>query len=179
MEIDAKKFEELKFCGEKKEAIEYAYLFLTVRSRSEKEMRDRLKRKGFSSEVIHSVIPELKSQNLIDDLKLAKNLTESLLKEQLCGRDRVREQLIQKGIDPDLAEKITQKVEDEKPGEILNEEERAYQLLLKRKKQMISLDSHTIYRRLFNYLSRMGFQFDTIEKVMNRYQKETHAQKIN
>lgn len=175
MDLNEESFSAIKFAGEKKEALEYAQLFLSYRSRSEKEMRERLKRKKFALAVIDSVIQELKEHRLINDLEMAKVFAESSLKTRLWGKHRVRQDLLRKGIEPKLAETIVEEAASESGGEIPSEEERAWQLLLKRKGQIQRLDAHTAYRRLFSYLVRRGFSYDTIEKAMNRYSKEQRS----
>lgn len=172
LEIDADKIEELKLLSAKKEALEYGYLCISYKSRSEKEMHERLRRKGFSHDVINFAIKEFKNQKLIDDVELAKNFSETRLKNSFWGTRRIRQELIRKGIDPIIAEEIPSKIEAESEGEIPNEEERAYQILLKRRGQIKPLDSHTLYRRLYGYLARRGFSFDTVDKALNRYKRE-------
>lgn len=174
LELNGEKISEIQSAAEKKEATEYAYLFLSYRGRSEKEMRERLKRKGFSEPTADQVIQTLKSQSLINDVELAKNLTDSRFKNRLWGRSRVRQDLVKKGIEPKMAEEVSREIESQMPEDLADEDERAYRLLMKRKEQIKSLDVRTQHRRLFGYLARRGFSFDVIEKVLSRYKREVN-----
>ena len=64
LDVSEEKLIELTVATKKKEATDYAYLSLSLRVRSEKEMLDRLKKKGFSSDIVKTVIEELKLINL-------------------------------------------------------------------------------------------------------------------
>ena len=59
------------------EAKSYALKLLGYRSRSEKEMTERLKKKGFDGTVINSVVKFLKDTGLIKDEALAAELLNS------------------------------------------------------------------------------------------------------
>lgn len=171
MEINEEKLKELMEIEEKKEALEYAYLLLAARSHSEIELQERLKRKKFSNETLHSVIKELKEKKIINDLQFGKEFAESRMKNQLLGQEKIQQELMEKGIEEKEARKIIQEVLHSQEN-VLSEEERAYQALLKRSTQIKRSDSRTIYRRLYEHLARKGFSFDTIEKTLNRHQKE-------
>ncbi|OGR53677.1 MAG: hypothetical protein A3I11_03470 [Elusimicrobia bacterium RIFCSPLOWO2_02_FULL_39_32] len=174
MEITDEKLNELRAIEEKKEAMEYAYLLLAARSHSEIELQERLKRKKFSSEALHSVTKELKEKKIINDLQFGKEFAESKMKNQLLGQEKIITELMEKGIEEKEAHKIIQEVlRDDK--NLFGEEERAYQALLKRANQIKRSDSRTLYRRLYEYLARKGFSFETIEKVLSRHQKEGGA----
>ncbi len=158
--------------SENKEAHEYGYVFLSYRSRSEKEMRDRLKRRGYTDMTIDSVIADFKESRLLDDTAMARNLAESRMKTRLWGARKVKQDLLQKGIPPKVADEAAESAETASAEHHLDQEERAYQLLLKRKDQIHSDEPRALYRRLFAYLTRRGYDFDTVERVMHRYRKE-------
>lgn len=172
MEIPTEKLAQIQQESEKKEALEYALLFLSYRSRSEKEMAERLRKKKFSPATIATTLEELKNQKLLNDFEFARNLIESRARNKHYGNYRIRQELQQKGIDSEMAEAITKQLTNETSEEFPSEEERAYQLLEKRAAQMRNLDSHTAYRRLHSFLLRRGFSYDTVEKVLNRFRKK-------
>lgn len=172
-EVPEEKLTEIKAAGDRKEATEYALLFLSYRPRSEKEMSERLKRKGYEPETVAAVIEDLKGMNLINDVQVAKDMAESRLKSRLLGDQRVRQDLIRKGFDKDTAEEAVRGLTaDEQAGDIPDEDERAYQALVRRRKQIREADYRTLHRRLFGYLSRRGFSYDTIERALQRFKRE-------
>ncbi len=171
-EISEATLSELKSIEDRKEAVEYAYLFLSYRTLSSLEMIERLKRKGFSKEIIQDTMEQLKSQKLINDADFAAHYAEEKLKYRMVGEERVHEELVRKGIDRETAEQVVRSVKSENADEILSEDERAYRSLLKRSRQIKEIDSHTQHRRLYGHLARQGFEADIIERVINRFRKE-------
>ncbi len=171
-EISEETLIELKNIEIRKEACEYAYLFLSYRTLTTQELTERLQRKGFPKDVIHSTLTLLKEQNLLNDAEFAKGFVEDKLKRKLVGDQKVREDLVRKGFDPDEAERIVQKVKSDGDSGVPDEDERAFQSLMKRSRQIKEIDSHTQHRRLYGHLVRQGFEADVIERVINRFRKE-------
>jgi regulatory protein len=174
-EVPEEKIAEIKAAGRKKEALEYAMLFLSYRPRSQREMSERLKRKGFEPEVTAAVLEDLKNLRLIDDSQFARDLAESRIKNRLQGDARVREDLIRKGIDRKLAEDAVRDLSDAEREDVPDEDERAYQALVKRRNQIHNADDRTVQRRLFGYLSRRGFAYDTVERALQRFKRESRS----
>lgn len=159
--------------GERKEAIEYAYLFLTYRPRSEKEIKDRLRRKGYSTETIQITIETLKTKNFINDHEFAKIFTEPKLKGKgLWGDLRIEQELILKGVEKSTIKEIIHQLKEETKDPLPSEDERAYQALVKKASQNKNTDSHTLQRRLYDYLMRRGFSYDSIEQALKRYKNQ-------
>lgn len=57
-----------------KQALDIALKMLSVRQRSEKEILERLRSKGFDSEIALEIMGDLQGKGLIDDLSLAQNI---------------------------------------------------------------------------------------------------------
>ncbi|MBI2916142.1 MAG: regulatory protein RecX [Elusimicrobia bacterium] len=157
---------------EKKEAFEHALLLLNLRDHSENEMEERLKRKGFSKNVVQWLLGDLKSKKLVDDSRFAKNFTEISLKKKRLGQEKIEEDLARKGIQPQIIQDTLDTLLKDVSDPVLDEEERAYQSLLKRLKQIKGVDPRAVYRRLYDHLSRRGYSSDTIEKTLSRYSRE-------
>ena len=83
----------------------YAFLLLKFRLRSENELRERLKQKGFSPELAEDTISFLKDREFLDDRVFAKGWVASRLKRPL-GLRRIQQELAQKA-------KITQSIVSE------------------------------------------------------------------
>ena len=172
MELSEERLDEVRFAASEKEATDHAYMYLNYRALSEGALSDRLKKKGFGPRVVESVVAKLKELKLIDDARLAKDSAESRLKGRLLGDRRVKEDLIRKGIPDSLADEAVREAQKGPAGAVPDEDERAYALLLKRRRQIKAIDAHTLHRRLFEYLSRRGFDPDTIERALSRYRRE-------
>jgi len=67
--------------GKFKDPKSYAIKLLSIRLRSEEELRIRLKRKGFEEKDIENTIKELKELNLLDDREFARVFYETKRKK--------------------------------------------------------------------------------------------------
>lgn len=82
----------------KRDAIRYAYKLLSYRDRSEKELTDKLKWKGFSEETIQQTIRHLSEKGFINDTLLALSLRRTAEDAKLLGNCGVRIFLQRRGI---------------------------------------------------------------------------------
>ncbi|GEM_PF-657650 len=167
-EVSLQLLEELRGEEELREAMEYATLSLSLKDRSVDELTQKLRGRKFSMPTIHIVLDQLKTRNLMSDAAFAKNYVESKLETR--SSEKVKEELTQKGVQEEIIEEALKNVEEENK-EIPSEEERAFQLLLKRAQQIRAPDSRTLYRRLYDFLSRRGFEQEIIEGAFRRYKK--------
>ena len=144
-----------------KKAKDYAFKLLSYRPRSIKEIRNRLKKKDYSSKVILEVIKNLKRLKFLNDKEFAKMWMENRIRTRPMGRYRLKQELIQKGIDRDLIEKTLSNYREEEEIELARE-------LTQRKlrRSYCSLNRLTAQRRLYGFLQRRGFSYDTIQEVM-------------
>jgi len=140
---------------------DYALKLLKYRARSEKELRGRLKTKGFSETEIDNLIAEFKEKGFIDDSKFSYLFAYDKLTIQKKGPKLIEWELLKLGVEKGIVEetisKILQEVDEEK---IIKE-------FLKRE-----ISSHKIFdkkekRKLYSKLVRRGFNYYSIENVLN------------
>lgn len=143
------------------------YRLLSIRLRSEKEIRDYLRVKGvrdkgvLGQEVIEQIIDKLKQLNLINDLEFAKKWYESRSRKK--GMRVIRLELIQKGISKDIIEQITG------DGLLVHEEgQSARQLLEKKMKIWKNLPLLEFKKKAYEFLLRRGFNFDVVRVVVEK-----------
>jgi len=130
----------------------YAYKLLTKRDYFEKELIEKLKRKGFEEKDILKVIEDLKQQGLIDDEKLKERYKEIYISK---GKSyaKLKTKLYQKGIlDVEISE-------DEELQAALN--------LLKK-----SFRKEKTYENVVKFLKNRGFRFVVIQKAAREFLKE-------
>jgi len=151
----------ISYKEEVKKAKDYSFKLLSYRSRSIKEIEDRLKKKGYSSRAISEVVKNLKRLKFLNDKEFAKMWVESRIKTRPMGRYRLYQELIQKGIGRDLIEKTLSDYREEEEMKLARE---LAQRKLKRSYR--NLDEVTTKRRLYGFLQRRGFSYDTIQEVM-------------
>ncbi len=144
--------EQLRHCRE------YALLLLSYRARSEKELKDRLNKKGYTPEVIDAVMTELKRQGLVDDRKLAERYVGDRITIGHKGKKMVRAELLKMGVAKEEINRALAKAPDETEAAMMVVEH-----FLPRYRK---LDARTRARRLWGVLARRGFAADTIATVM-------------
>jgi len=129
----------------------YAFLLLKFRLRSEKELAQRLKQKGFSEELCQDTVNFLKDKQFIDDCVFAKGWVASRLKRPF-GLRRIRQELIQKGLGKEIIEEtFAQAKEDYDEGSIVR------QLAEQRFSRLKGVEPLKAKARVYAYLMRRGF----------------------
>jgi regulatory protein len=136
-------------------AIQYSFLLLKFRQRSEKEIRERLKRKKFALQVIEKTIEFLKEKNFLDDESFAELWLESRINS--LGPRRLKQQLRLKGIDDNIIEAQLKKIIQDHP-----ESQRIEEIIKDKLNKFKGIDSHKAKRRIYAYLIRHGFSPDAV-----------------
>ena len=140
---------------------ERALRLLTVRSRSRSELRQRLLRADFEPEEVEAALDDLESVGLIDDEAFARELAEHQRRKGL-GRRAGLAGMRAKGVDRELAERITGDVNPE------DEAERAVEVASNRLQRLRGLDPETRRRRLQDFLMRRGYDPETARSACSR-----------
>lgn len=140
-----------------------ALKFLSFRPRSEKEVRDNLLKKKASSSTIDFVVKKLKDQKFLDDKEFASWWIEQRTVVKPTGLRIIKIELKRKGIGKELIEEILENTEHL----VHNELEMARGLVQKRINRYKGLERQKIYQRLGGFLSRRGFDYDTIKKTID------------
>ncbi len=143
-------------------ALRYALRLLKFRPRSEYELCQRLKRRGFSESTIKETLFFLKERDLVNDLEFARIWVESRLKKPL-GINRIKQELKIKGIDKHLIEQVIESI-----GAKYNEEEVLKDLIHHRWEKLKHIQQQKAKRRLFLYLLRRGFPSDMIQETISQ-----------
>lgn len=145
-----------------------ALKFLSYRPRSEKEVRDNLLKKKASSSIVDLVIKKLKEQKFLNDKEFTKWWIEQRTLVKPTGKRLIKIELKRKGIDKELIDEILENVEDL----VHNELELARNLVQRKINKYKGLDRQKIYQRLGGFLSRRGFDYDTIKKSIDEFISE-------
>ena len=144
------------------EALHYALRLLKFRPRSEYELLQRLKRRGFCEDIAKKAIAFLKQNSLINDAEFARLWVESRIKKPL-GKNRLRQELKLKGIDKRRIEQAIDSL-----GEKYSEERVIKDLIARRKKRSRGIQPQKAKQRIFLYLLRRGFSPDKIREEITR-----------
>src|SRR3954470_21375392 len=89
------------------------YRYLTIRNRSEKEIRDYLTKKQAEPQVIESLIALLYEQKFLNDEAFARAWVRSRARFRPRGKRVLIMELNQKGIDKELIEKVLSEEDEE------------------------------------------------------------------
>jgi regulatory protein len=159
MTVDDDTLAQLRTDDERHAAYEAAIHLLSYRPRSKREMRQRLRRRSISPDVIDETVARLHASHYLDDAAFAQFWRES--RQSLSPRSGrlIRSELLSKGVDVETA---TGAVEG------LDDEDSAYRAAAKRLKSIQDDDFDTFRRRLGGFLTRRGFSYDVIRRVVDR-----------
>jgi regulatory protein len=140
-----------------------AYRFLGYRPRSETEMRQRLVKRGFQSDVAEAVITRLKEQSLLDDVAFARFWKEN--RETFSPRSRwlTGLELRRKGVPDNIISTVVSDVDDD---------DSAYRAASSRLRRLPLSDYQTFHRRLGDFLKRRGFNYGVIARTVQRLWQE-------
>lgn len=153
-------------------ALRQSFKLLGYRDRSEREMREKLLKKGFSSGVVEQTVALLREKGFVDDEKLAEALRRDAVERRCLGAQGVRAYLIKRGIPRDRAEALAADAGGADDDVYV---EAARRLVEKRKGRMGRLDEGTVKRRLWGLLARRGFSADSIREAMKSLDIEEDA----
>lgn len=143
-------------------ARDYAFLLLKFRLRSNREITERLKKKGFDEDTIREAVVFLNEKRFLDDELFARLWAESRAKKNLGAR-RIKEELKAKGIDKSLIEENLKKIKSDYPEEAIVRE-----IIEERMKRLKNIEPVKAKSRLYAYLMRRGFSPDIVLENLNR-----------
>ncbi len=139
-----------------------ALRYLSYRSRSKQEVRSRLLR-HFSDDLVEQVINVLAEESLIDDVLFSKQWKESRNATKPRSAWLIKCELLNKGVDVDVAAQAVADVDDEVS---------AYRCGLKYATRFDGSDFDTFRRKLWGYLMRRGFGGAISRRTVSRLWRE-------
>ncbi|MBI5326164.1 MAG: RecX family transcriptional regulator [Ignavibacteriae bacterium] len=161
--ISEKILQELKKEQRLYDAKQTAYNFVSYKPRTEKQIRQRLKIKGFENDEANSAIEFLIKFDLVDDIKYAKQFVSDYLKRKSTGKSKLLFELLKKGIDKSLAEDTIEK---------FYPEENTFEIAMKSIEKKLRLIRHKPMEKqkdsLIRYMQSSGFDWDIIRKVLKK-----------
>jgi regulatory protein len=159
-QITPERLEEIAQAETRRKAIEDAYNLLSFRSRSEKEITDRLKRKGYEEDIIGQVLEKLRTAGYLNDEAFAQSWATS--RGKTLGRRALAHELRQKGVDNEMiAQTLAEVKSDEK------EQDTARLVAVRRVGERPVDQSREAKARLAAFLQRRGFGWETIRPILS------------
>jgi regulatory protein len=143
-------------------AMQAAYQILSVRSRSEEELKEKLRKKGVKESFIEQVVSSLRKKGYLNDVEFSLNFAQYLLNTRHYGLIRIGRELRKRRIPEEIVQDTIHSLKAE-----IDEEAMVVKALEMRLKasdyQKIDEKSK---RRIIQFLCRKGFHLDTIYEVL-------------
>lgn len=149
----------MQFDSEKQTALDKALTHISASKKTEKQIRDFLKSKGYLSAVNDYVIAKMREYGFIDDYEYAKDYFAIAQKKK--GKRLIRMELKGKGVSEEEIDKALLETDEE--AELSS----AVALLEKYMKNK-PLDKQTLYKA-FKYLLGKGFEYETAKSALEKF----------
>ncbi|KPK39970.1 MAG: hypothetical protein AMJ78_07690 [Omnitrophica WOR_2 bacterium SM23_29] len=130
-------------------------------------MAQRLKQRGHRGIIIARTIKDLEENKFLDDKAFAKLWVAERITLRPSGKKLIARELRSKGVSEKI---ITEALDEFKDA--YDEYEIAKALALKRAERLKGLEEGKAVKRLFDFLGRRGFSYDTIWKILKEIYKD-------
>ncbi|SHG97535.1 regulatory protein [Anaerosphaera aminiphila DSM 21120] len=156
-EIDKNEIDDIIFENEKYNSINLSLKFLRNR-KTEKEVRDYLKKSEIEKDIINYTIEYLKNLKYLNDYEYAVAFSNDKLKINKYGDLKIKNLLLFKGIDEDIVNEVISKL----PQDMLYTN-----LRYACSKKIYSLrNSKNTYEKTVRHLIGKGYDYGQIKKIM-------------
>jgi len=146
----------------KQECFDSAIKFLQSRLHSTSELRRKLSRKEWGTNVIEATLADLARLGYLDDEKYARTRALSAAQHRHHGPRRAMAELLRAGVKQDVAAKALADVFTD-----ADNTSTARALAMKQAPRLRKLDPMVARRRLAGMLQRRGFDYDTIKPIID------------
>ncbi len=146
-----------------------AWRLLGLCDRSKKDLKERLTKKGYSSEVVEKVLGQLESMGYIDDERFALKFAMDAVKRKNAGPEAIRYGLQKKGIQREIIDGTVSKVFQDNDEKEVARRAVGKKLEMRSQKSEVRRDEK---KRLSDYLRRKGFSYDIIRVTLKEIEKE-------
>jgi regulatory protein len=163
--LSDEKIAQLKASDELEVAYQRAIKFMNYRPRTESEIRQNLQKHNVPEPVQADVIQRLKQAGLLDDRRFADAWVENRADLHPRSRRALAYELKQRGVDQQLIQQSLEQVDDDQS---------AYQAAMRKSRKLQELDWQDFRKKMFGFLARRGFNYETSAPVVERVWNEIH-----
>jgi len=132
---------------------------LSRRAHSRKELAQKLHRKGFSKDIIDLALAQAEQHGFINDQAFAQSFIQKRLRQTPLGVRKLQVELHQKGVSRQTAQHALTQADLQADTLCRTAAEKKWKSLQKEP------DAQKRRRKLFDFLLRRGFEWETIERV--------------
>ena len=162
LEIEAEVLQKLIDVDEGMRAKNYALELLSNQSYSRNQMIYQLGQKGFSPQVIDTTLEDLEQLGHIKDENFAKKWVDHRRRSKPKSKKMLQHELANKNIDRTTVDRVLAGIDNAEETEL------ALQLAQKQAKCYQSFPPQVAKRRLHGFLLRRGFDYETVQNVIER-----------
>ena len=139
------------------DAFQIAMKFCSYRERSEKEVRDKLKKKNFSQKVIISCIKRLIELDFLNNIRFSKSFSRGKNNNNRWGKNKIKFHLKNKGLTDDEINIGIESIDEESYLNILKKNIELYNKKLKEPDR----------NKLIGHLINKGYEMDLILRYIS------------
>lgn len=165
-EITSERLLAVREAEERHSAMKSALRLLSYRPRSEREIKDRLAKKGIAPQIRDATVGRLRETGLIDDEAYARTFVESRGRTSPRGRRLIAAELRAKGVSKPIAEEASVDID---------EPEAAYRAAVRRARSLTKVSLTDFRRRVGDFLVRRGFGYEIAGETVSRLWAETRG----
>lgn len=163
-EICGKEIEDLAFGNEYHRFLDAVYNLLSHRPRSKAEIEKYLHGKHASEKASQKILKKLEAENYINDEAFARWWLGQRQTFRQKGKLALKAELRQKGVEEEV---IRQVLEEE-----VDEVKLATLAVQKKMAVLKKLPARDFHQKVFGFLARKGFSFETIKTVLDEIEKK-------
>lgn len=161
-EINDKEYDELVNLNNYQDIYNKVINYIKIRLRSKKEIINYLKKMDISNDLIEDIIDKLIIDKYIDDERFSIAYIKDKYNFSSNGPYKIINELVNLGIDRDLAYTYTFNIID-------NEEEKINKLINKYIKLDKKHDWYYVKNKIYNNLVNLGYSKDAVINILNNY----------
>lgn len=140
--------------------------FIGYRSRSEKEIILRLRKKKIDEKMIAIIMQKLQEWKFIDDTAFAKQWIESRVVNRHKSIRLVRLELLKKGIKKEIIDSLFENLSKEN-------DVTSIEAIIRRKIKKLNIQDRDDLQKLSRYLLGKGFDWETVKEAINKFRKDS------
>ncbi|HEY7270999.1 MAG TPA: regulatory protein RecX, partial [Dehalococcoidia bacterium] len=159
---------ELRDLDERQEAVAASLKVLSMSPRSEKDLRQRLRRRGLGRPAADAAVARMRELGYLDDARFAKSYVESRQSSTPRSRRFLAFELGQKGVARELSAPALDEVSDK---------DAAYAAAQRRVASLRALDRAAFQKRLGSFLAGRGFGYGVARATIERCWAELHLER--
>ncbi len=138
---------------------DYAVKILSIKDRTEKELRDKLREKKYPEDEIDGAVEDMKGYGYIDDARYAARFAADGFNLRGHGSARIKTDLIKKGVSRDIVDSVLEQNQTD-PRERIRE-------VLKVRFSSADLSNPKERNRILGFFSRRGYSYRDVIGVIN------------